>query len=56
MPTGLRRYFHNEAAGHYRLNVSDDVVTMEFYPGAATTPARIFTMWTKESAQWKRMG
>ena len=47
---GLRRYFHNEAAGHYRLNVSDDVVTMEFYPGAATTPARIFTMWTKESA------
>ncbi len=47
---GLRRYFHNEAAGHYRLNVSDDAVTMEFYPGAATTPARIFTMWTKESA------
>ena len=48
---GLRRYFHNEAAGHYRLNVSDGVVTMEFYPGAATTPARIFTMWTKESAK-----
>ena len=48
---GLRRYFHNEAAGHYRLNVSEDVVTMEFYPGAATTPARIFTMWTKASAQ-----
>ena len=48
---GLRRYFHNEAAGHYRLNVSDDAVTMEFYPGAATTPARIFTMWTKESAK-----
>ena len=57
---GLRRYFHNNGAGHYRLNVSDDEVTMAFYPGAATTPGRIFTLkkdsgsrtgWVDESAR-----
>ena len=42
---GLKSYFHNKAAGHYRLNVSDKKVTMDFYPGDATTPARTFTMW-----------
>ena len=51
---GLKRYFHNSAAGHYRLNVSDDEVTMEFYPGAATTPARIFTMWKREAVKPSR--
>ncbi len=51
---GLKRYFHNSAAGHYRLNVSDDEVTMEFYPGAATTPGRIFTMWKREAVKPSR--
>ena len=40
----LREYFHNKGAGHYRLNVADDAVTMEFYPGAAIEPARSFKM------------
>ncbi len=48
---GLKRYFHNDAAGHYRLNVQDDEVTMDFYPGAAMVPARTFTMW-KSVAGW----
>ena len=51
---GLKRYFHNSAAGHYRLNVSDDEVTMEFYPGAATTPGRIFTMWKRAAVKPSR--
>ena len=51
---GLKRYFHNSAAGHYRLNVSDDEVTMEFYPGAATTPGRVFTMWKREAVKPSR--
>jgi len=41
---GLREYFHNKAAGHCRLNVSESKVEMEFYPGDATTPARVFRM------------
>lgn len=45
---GLKGYFHSQAAGHYRLNVSPTEVTMEFYPGAATTPGRVFTMRKKE--------
>lgn len=41
---GLKKYFYNAGAGHYRLNVSDDGVTMAFYPGASLTPARVFVL------------
>ena len=41
---GLREYFYNKGAGHYRLNVSDEGVEMEFYPGDATEPGRVFRM------------
>ena len=37
---GLKEYFHNRGAGHYRLTVADDAVTMAFHPGAAIEPAR----------------
>jgi len=42
--SGLKEYFYNNGAGHYRMDVSDDAVTMEFYPGAATEPARTFRL------------
>jgi hypothetical protein len=41
---GLRDYFYNDGAGHYRLHVADDAVTMAFYPGAATEPGRTFRL------------
>ena len=41
---GLKEYFYNNGAGHYRLDVSDAAVTMAFYPGAATEPARMFKL------------
>ena len=41
---GLKEYFYNNGAGHYRLDVSDAAVTMAFYPGAATEPARTFKL------------
>lgn len=41
---GLKEYFFNNGAGHYRLDVSNEAVTMEFYPGAATEPARKFRL------------
>ena len=41
---GLKEYFYNNGAGHYRLDVSDDAVTMAFYPGAAREPARTFNL------------
>ena len=41
---GLKEYFYNDGAGHYRLDVSDNAVTMAFYPGAATEPARTFRL------------
>ena len=40
----LKEYFFNNGAGHYRLNVSSAAVTMEFYPGDATTPGRTFNL------------
>jgi len=36
---GLKDYFFSTAAGHYRLDVSDDAVQMSFYPGDERTPA-----------------
>ena len=42
--SGLKEYFYNNGAGHYRLDVSDAAVTMAFYPGAATEPARTFKL------------
>ena len=41
---GLREYFYNRAAGHYRLDVSDDAVSLSFYPGDARQPARVFRL------------
>jgi hypothetical protein len=41
---GLKEYFNSRGAGHYRMDVSDDSVTMSFYPGAARTPARTFKL------------
>jgi len=41
---GLKEYFFNLGAGHYRLDVSDDAVTMAFYPGDAKAPARTFDL------------
>ena len=41
---GLKEYFYNAAAGHYRLNVSSGSVDVEFYPGAARECARVFRM------------
>ena len=41
---GLREYFYNNGAGHYRLDVADGAVTMAFYPGAATVPACTFRL------------
>ena len=41
---GLREYFFSLAAGHYRLEVTDDRVRMLFYPGAATEPGRAFDL------------
>ena len=41
---GIRDYFHNNGAGHYRLDVSDNGVSMAFYPGEAREPARTFKM------------
>ena len=42
--SGLKEYFYNNGAGHYRLDVSDAAVTMAFYPGAACEPARTFRL------------
>ena len=41
---GLKEYFFSLAAGHYRLDVSDDAVKMKFYPGDAKSPARTFAL------------
>ena len=37
---GLREYFFSRAAGHSRVDVADDAVTVMFYPGDAREPAR----------------
>ena len=44
---GIKGFFHNKGAGHYRLDVSDEAVTMAFYPGAAREPARTFHLSVK---------
>lgn len=41
---GLKEYFFNLGAGHYRLDVSDGAVKLAFYPGGAKAPARMFDM------------
>lgn len=41
---GVKKYFYNEGAGHYRLDVSEDSVDMAFYPGDALVPARTFAL------------
>ena len=42
--SGLREYFFNLGAGHYRLDVSGDSVVAAFYPGDAKVPAREFKL------------
>ena len=44
--SGLAEYFYNDGAGHYRMDVSDNAVTMAFYPGDAREPARRFALKT----------
>ena len=41
---GLVRYEKYDAAGHYRLHVSDAAVTVDFYPGDALVPERTFVL------------
>lgn len=41
---GLKDYFMNQGAGHFRLNVGESDVTVEFYPGASIVPARTFVL------------
>ena len=41
---GVKEYFFNRGAGHYRLDVSDASVTMAFHPGAALEPACTFRL------------
>lgn len=40
----LKEFFFNWGAGHFRLNVGESRVTMDYFPGDATTPARTFVM------------
>lgn len=42
----LAEYYESKAAGHYRLNVSDDSVDLEFYPCDCVVPGRIFKLKT----------
>lgn len=48
---GLKEYFFNRGAGHYRLDVSDDAVKMMFYPGDAKAPARTFSLWRADECK-----
>lgn len=41
---GVKEYFNSNAAGHFRLDVSDEAVAMTFYQGADTAPARRFIL------------
>ena len=41
---GVKEYFFNRGAGHFRLNVASSDVSMEFYPGASLLPGRIFKL------------
>lgn len=41
---GLTDYFFNRGAGHFRLNVAEERVDIEDYPGAALVPARTFRL------------
>ena len=40
----LREYFYGRAAGHARLHVSADAVSLSFHPGAAREPGRVFRL------------
>lgn len=42
--SGITEFFNNWSAGHFRLNVSDSAVTVDFYPGDAQKSARTFKM------------
>ena len=42
--SAVRGYCFAEAAGHYRLEVSDAGVSVAFYGGDATTPSRTFQL------------
>ena len=40
----LKEYFLSQAAGHYRLEISDEGVFCDFYPGDAMEPCRRFPL------------
>lgn len=40
----LKEFFFNTGAGHFFLNVGEKDVSIDYYPGAAKTPARTFIM------------
>jgi len=40
----LKDYFFNRGAGHFRLNVGERRVTMDYFPGDALVPARTFVL------------
>lgn len=40
----VRDYLFADAAGHYRMNVSDDRVEVAFYAGAAAAPSQTFQL------------
>ena len=41
---GIRAYSHSIAAGSYKMNVSDEGVTVDFYPGDSTRAAHRFVL------------
>ena len=40
----LKDYFFTHGAGHFRLNVGEEKVTMDYFPGDALEPAKTFVM------------
>ena len=40
----MKEYFFSFAAGHCRLDVSGDSVSMSFYPGSSRSPAHVFPL------------
>lgn len=41
---GVKECFHSRAAGHFRLNISEDGVALSFYQGDALSPTRRFVL------------
>lgn len=41
---GLKTYLNSPTAGSYKMKVGDDGVTVDFYPGASSTPVKTFVL------------